>query len=255
MLKPRIIPCLLIHDNGLVKTEGFKNPKYIGDPINTVKIFNEKYADEIFIIDIDATVKNLKPNFELIKKLANECRMPFCYGGGIKSITDAIKIINYGVEKVALSSAAISNPSLLKDLADSVGSQSVVCVLDIKKDFFGNYKVMTHNGTKKIDKDFFLLLNDIENFGAGEIVINFIDKDGKMNGYDYDFSKKVRESVNLPLTILGGAGNYDHIKKLLSTCGDISAAAGSCFVFKGPFKAVLINYPSYIQKKDLFPIK
>lgn len=252
MLRSRIIPCLLIHQKGLVKTVKFKNHKYVGDPINAVRIFNEKEVDELMVFDIDATVNNLSPNFDIIEKLANECRMPFCYGGGVKSVEHAKKIINLGAEKVAISSAVLENFSLCKKITKSIGVQSLVIVLDIKKNFFGKYEIFTNNGKKKINLKLKDVLIDLNSIGVGELVINSIDNDGNMKGYDIDLAKYVREIFNYPLTILGGAGSIQDIKKLIDKFNVIGAAAGSLFVFKGKYKAVLINYPSRKDKFDLY---
>lgn len=251
MLKPRIIPCLLIHEKGLVKTVGFKAPKYVGDPINAVRIFNEKRADELIVLDIDATTKGCAPDLTLIEKLASECRMPLCYGGGIKTVAQAQRIFSLGVEKVSLSSAAIENPSLVASISERVGSQSVVIVLDIKKKLLGGYEVVTHNGKKSTGKSPFDLAPLFQKLGAGEIVINSVDLDGQMKGYDMTLAEKIRKVTSLPLTILGGAASLDDIGGLVSRFGIVGAAAGSLFVFKGPYKAVLINYPSSEQKEEL----
>tara|TARA_B100000029_G_scaffold183432_1_gene180986 strand:+ start:92 stop:868 length:777 start_codon:yes stop_codon:yes gene_type:complete len=252
MLHPRIIPNLLIHNKGLVKTINFKNPKYVGDPINAVKIFNEKSVDELIVTDIDATVNNLEPNYDVIKKLAMECRMPLCYGGGIKNVDQAKKIFSLGVEKVSLSSSAINNPNIISKLANSVGSQSVVVVIDVKKRFFGNkYEILTHNGTKKTGINPLDFIESINNKGVGEIVINSIDRDGTMEGYDYKLIDKVRNVTTLPMTILGGAGSLEDIGDLISRYKIIGSGAGSMFVFKGKYRAVLINYPNDKEKIDL----
>lgn len=250
MLRPRIIPCLLVHEGGLVKTVSFKSPKYVGDPINAVKIFNEKEADELIVLDIDASVNAVEPDYNLIANLAAECRMPFCYGGGIRSANQARKIIGLGVEKVALSAAFISNPELVTQIAEEIGRQSVVVVLDAKKRMFGGgYQVFTHNGKNNSKLDVYELAKKVEMLGAGEIVINSIDNDGQMKGYDQDLAKRIRETVNIPITMLGGAGSLDDIAELISNCGVVGASAGSLFVFKGAYKAVLINYPN-IQLRD-----
>jgi cyclase len=251
MLRPRIIPCLLIHDNGLVKTKGFKDPKYVGDPINAVKIFNEKEVDELIVLDIDASIKNCEPNFKMIAKLAAECRMPLCYGGGIRNVEQAKNISRLGIEKVAISSIAVENPILISHIAAEIGSQSVTVVLDVKADLFGTYNVWTHNGTRNSGRSLFKVIEEVENFGAGEIVINSIDFDGEMKGYDIDLAKKVRKATNLSLTILGGAGSLDNFRDLIEACGVVGAAAGSFFVFKGLYRAVLISYPSKEQKDFL----
>ena len=252
MLKPRIIPCLLIRDNGLVKTINFSKEKYIGDPINAVKIFNEKLVDELMVIDIDATIKNQDPNFDLIKKIAAESQMPISYTGGIKNVGQVKKIISYGVEKVGISSRAISNPELISNASQEVGSQSVVVVLDVKKKMLAGYSVFTHNG--KIDTGYKLqdLVKDFASRGTGELIINSIDNDGKMKGYDINIVKSIKKLVSVPITLIGGAGSYDDIKKLIEEFGIIGAGAGSMFVFQGKYKAVLMNYPNQTDKNYIF---
>jgi cyclase len=181
MLHPRIIPFLLVHEKGLVKTFRFKDPKYVGDPINAVRIFNEKEVDELMVIDIDASTENREPDYKMIENLAIECRMPLCYGGGIKSVTQAQRIFSLGVEKIALSSVAIENPDLISQIAEKVGNQSVIIVLDVKKKLFGNkYEIWTHNATKSSGKDPVEFARMCESLGAGEIIINSIDHDGVM---------------------------------------------------------------------------
>ena len=252
MLNPRIIPCLLVKDKGLVKTIQFDKPKYVGDPINAVKIFNEKSVDELMVLNIDATKDNREPDYKMIEHLALECRMPLCYGGGVKTKEQALKIFALGVEKVALSSAAIEKPVLVTQIAKSVGSQSVIVVLDVKKKRFSNkYELYTHNGSKKTGVNPVDFAKIIEDTGCGEIVINSIDKDGMMNGYDNNIIDLIREKVSIPITALGGAGKLEDIGELIKKHGIIGAAAGSLFVFKGIYKAVLINYPNPIEKETL----
>lgn len=251
MLRPRIIPCLLVHEGGLVKTVRFKDPKYVGDPINAVRIFNEKEADELIVLDIDATVRGREPNFRLIGQVAAECRMPLCYGGGVTTVEQAKRIVALGVEKVALSAAAIASPALVTAIAQEIGSQSVVVVLDVRRKAPGDWEVMTHNGRKATGRAVVDLAREAESRGAGEIVINSIDEDGVMKGYDLALAQSVRDVVNIPLTALGGAGSYADIAALIRTCGVIGAAAGSLFVFKGVYRAVLINYPNAAQKEAL----
>ncbi len=246
MLRSRVIPCLLIHNNGLVKTVKFKDKTYIGDPINTVKIFNEKQVDELMILDIDATVLGKEPNFKLIDKLANESRMPLCYGGGIKTSAEADKIFNLGVEKIALSSTAVNNPELISEISNMVGSQSVVAVLDIKKSIFGRYEIVTHNSKKKFDGNIETTINQLIERGVGELVINSVDYDGVMKGYDFALLDKVYALTSVPLTILGGAGSLSDITEAVERYKIVGVAAGSLFVFKGKYKAVLINYPENI---------
>lgn len=242
MLRSRVSPCLLVHNKGLVKTVKFKDPKYVGDPINAVKIFNEKEVDELIVLDIDATVNELEPNYQMIRHLANESRMPLCYGGGIKTAQQAQKIIKLGVEKVAISSQALNKPSVLKEMASIIGKQSIVVVLDVKKTLFGGYEVYTHNGKQKQKKKLELIIQELEELGVGELVINSIDNDGVMKGYDLKLAEKVRALASVPLTILGGAGKAEDILELVEKFKVIGASAGSLFVFKGIYKAVLISY-------------
>lgn len=252
MLRPRLIPSLLIEDGLVVKTTRFKNPKYIGDPINTVKIFNEKNVDEICIFDISATVGNNEPNYQLISDLASQSRMPMCYGGGIKTVEQARKIFNLGVEKIALSSILFQNLEIIDELAAEVGSQSIVVVLDIKKRMLGGYDIHTHNGKVNTKIDLFQFLKMIENKQYGELIINSIDLDGTEKGYDISMIRKVFDIVSKPITILGGAGSLEDVKKIYKEFKIIGAAAGSLFIFKGKFKAVLINYPDLEKKKNLY---
>jgi imidazole glycerol-phosphate synthase subunit HisF len=251
MLSPRIIPCLLVHNKGLVKTVKFKDAKYVGDPINAVKIFNEKEADELMLLDIDATVENRESNYKMIENLAVECRMPLCYGGGIKTVEQAQKIFNLGVEKIALSSSVLENPSLVTEIAKEVGSQSVVVVLDVKKKIFGGYDVYTHNGTRKTKIDLEIFIKELQVLGVGEIVINSIDNDGLMKGYDIGLISKIKPIIDVPMTVLGGAGNLEDMENLIKEFGIIGCAAGSLFVFKGKYKAVLINYPNQEKKNQI----
>lgn len=252
MLRSRIIPCLLVKNKGLFKTVQFKDGKYVGDPINAVKIFNEKEVDELMVLDIDATKEGREPDFGMIENLANESRMPLCYGGGVKTVEHAKKIIHLGAEKVALSSAVIENPDLVSEIAKAVGVQSVIVVLDVKKKgLFGKYQVYIHNGTKPTGKSPVELAKKFEALGAGEIVINSIDNDGLMKGYDFNLIDMVRSAINLPLTVLGGAGSLEDIKSIIDKYKVIGVAAGSLFVFKGKFKAVLINYPNRDEKRKL----
>lgn len=252
MLRPRIIPCLLVQNKGLVKTFQFRQSKYVGDPINAVRIFNEKEVDELIVLDIDATVQNREPDYTMIKNLAAECRMPLCYGGGVKTVEQFQKIVSLGAEKVAISSAAIKNSQLISDAAAQVGSQSVVVVMDVKKHgLLGKYEIFVNNGkipTKLNPIDF---ARHVQELGAGEIVVNSIDNDGVMRGYDFYLVKKIRDTISIPLTVLGGAGSLDDIGHLINKFGIIGAAAGSLFVFKGVYRAVLINYPNHSEKDDI----
>jgi cyclase len=252
MLRPRLIPCLLVHKSGLVKTVNFAYPKYVGDPINTVRIYNEKEVDELLVMDIDASVKGVEPDYEMISHLASECRMPLCYGGGVRTVAQFEKIISLGVEKVAVSSAAVKSPLLISDAASRIGSQSVVVVIDIKKTgLLRRYEVVTHNGTYRTGLNPVDFARRMAELGAGEIVLNSVDRDGEMKGYDLDLVELIRQAVNLPLTVLGGAGSLGDVKELINRYGIVGAAAGSLFVFKGKYSAVLINYPNSAEKEDL----
>lgn len=252
MLKSRIIPCLLIDNKGLVKTVRFKDPKYVGDPLNAVRIFNEKKVDEIMVLDISATREGREPDYALIEKIASECRMPLCYGGGISSLKQARRILALGVEKISLSSQAIANPSMITDIAQQVGNQSVVVTIDLKKKKLGSgYDIYTHNGKKKQKLKLTDFVQHVQALGVGEIVINSIDRDGTMAGYDEQLIDQVCKMTRVPLTVLGGAGSLDDIAKLVARQKIIGAAAGSLFVFKGKFRAVLINYPSKVEKDKL----
>lgn len=253
MLSPRLIPVLLIHNNGLVKTVRFKDPKYVGDPLNAVKIFNEKEADELVVLDIDASVASREPDYRMIENLAAECRMPLCYGGGIKTEEQAIKILGLGVEKVALSSVVFDNKDIIKNLSEKVGRQSVVVVLDVKKRLLSHkYDCFIRNGsvnTKICPVEFSKVL---EGLGAGEIFINSIDSDGMMKGYDLSLARSITTSVSIPVTICGGAGSIEDVRRLVLQENIIGAAAGSMFVFKGKYRAVLINYPRNNEKRAIF---
>ena len=252
MLRPRVIPCLLVHKKGLVKTVQFANPKYVGDPINAVKIFNEKEVDEIVVLDIDATANGVEPDYEMIRNVAAECRMPLCYGGGVRTLEQAVRIIKMGVEKVALSAAAVTDPGLVSAISRHVGNQSVVVVLDVKRDpKTGRPEVFTHNGTRATGRDPVAFAAELEARGVGEITLNSIDRDGVMKGYDEELAQAVRAAVHVPMTVLGGAGSLRDVESLVRRFGIIGAAAGSLFIFKGVFKAVLINYPSRADKSAL----
>ena len=250
MLRPRIIPCLLVHKGGLVKTVSFDKPKYVGDPLNAVRIFNEKEVDELMVLDIDATREKRDPDYNLIRNLAAECRMPLAYGGGVHSVEQFERLVSLGVEKVAVSAAAVADPGLISAAASRVGRQSVVVVLDVRRKGAG-CEVFTHNGRHATGLDPVALARRVESLGAGEIVVNSIDRDGQMKGYDLELVRRVREVVTRPLTVLGGAGSLADVGALVREFGIVGAAAGSLFVFKGVYRAVLINYPSRADKDKL----
>jgi len=252
MLRPRIIPCLLVKDKGLVKTVNFRHPKYVGDPINAVRIFNEKEVDELMVLDIDASSNKQEPDYKMIEYLAAECRMPLCYGGGVTTVEQTKRIFGLGVEKIAISSAAVENHSIVSKMAEQVGNQSVVVVLDVKKRLLGDkYDVWTHNGKTNSGKNPVEFAEELEKLGVGEIVVNSIDNDGVMKGYDMNIVDKIRQVITVPMSVLGGAGSLKDIGQLINRHGIIGAAAGSLFVFKGVYKAVLINYPNHAEKEAL----
>ena len=251
MLRPRVTPCLLIRNGGLVKTRQFTDDKYVGDPINAVKIFNEKSVDELIVIDIDATVYGKEPDYKLIEKLANESRMPLCFGGGIKNVRQAEKIIQLGVEKISLSSAIIERPSLIAELAESLGSQSIVGVLDVKKSMFKGYEVYVKNGTTKVKGSLINWIETFQEYGIGEILFNAIDRDGMQNGYDLNLTSSVFAHLDVPSSYLGGAASLADIGQLVEKFGVVGCVAGSLFVLKGKYRAVLINYPSFDEKYSL----
>jgi imidazole glycerol-phosphate synthase subunit HisF len=242
VLRPRIIPCLLVSNGGLVKTRRFQAPKYVGDPINAVKIFNEKQVDELCIFDIGAW-RATAPDFALLQKVAVESRMPLCYGGGVVSAEQAQRIVNVGYEKVSLSSAAIRSPRLVSEVAAAIGSQSAVVTLDVAKDSgSGRHDVYVENGRKRLPNDLFELCDAVVAAGAGELVINSIDREGEMQGYDIELAKRLTARIRIPMTFMGGAGNVQHMRELIEEVGVVGAGAGTMFVFKGPFRAVLISY-------------
>jgi cyclase len=250
MLRPRILPVLLVHKGGLYKTVGFDKPKYVGDPLNAVRIFNEKEVDELMVIDIDATRQGREPDYTLIRNLAAECRMPLAYGGGVHSVEQFQRLIGLGVEKVAVSAAAVNDLGLVSAAAERVGQQSVVVVMDVRRQGSG-WKLFTHNGTRATGLDAADFARRAEGAGAGEIVVNSIDHDGQMKGYDLDLARTVRAATSRPLTVLGGAGKLDDVAGLVREFGTIGAAAGSLFVFKGVYRAVLISYPQRADKDAL----
>jgi len=243
MLKPRVIPVLLLQNDGLVKTTKFKDPKYIGDPINAIKIFNDKEVDELVFLDIEASKGKRSIDYELISNIASECFMPLCYGGGIKDIESIRKILQLGVEKIAINSYAFENPDLIKEAALLFGTSTIVISIDVKKNIFGKYEIWTNGGTKKIKTGLNEAILNMEQLGAGEILINSIDKDGTMLGYDCKLIEQVSKLVSIPVVAAGGAGKILDFKNAINS-GASAVAAGSMFVFHGKHKAVLITYPS-----------
>lgn len=246
MNRPRIIVMLLLKEDGLVKTVGFnkKRAKYIGDPINSVRIFNDLCADELIFLDIEATKKKTVINSDLVKRIGDEAYMPFAVGGGIKSLDEVDNLLRNGAEKVVINSSIINNIDLVKEISQKYGSQSIIGSIDVKKDIFGKNRIYTHSGTKKVNKKILDVVKLYENAGVGEIMIQSINSDGKMKGYDIDLIKLVSENTSVPVIAVGGSGSFNNMKEALELGKADAIAAGSMFVYHGPRKAVLINYPS-----------
>jgi cyclase len=244
MFRPRVIPCLLLSGRGLVKTTAFKAPRYLGDPRNTVRIFNEKEVDELVLLDIRATVSDKRPEFELIEEIVAEAFMPIGYGGGIRSLEECSRIFALGVEKVVLNSHAVHNPAFVTQVAKEFGSQSIVVSIDAKKKLLGGFQVVTHAGSRATGHDARQLARVMQDAGAGEILIQSIDRDGTMKGYQLDLIKEVVDAVTIPVVACGGAGSIADLEAAVRIGGASAAAAGSMFVFHGRHKAVLVSFPS-----------
>lgn len=251
MLYKRIIPCLLLQNSGLIKTVKFGNPNYIGDPINAVKIFNDKEVDELVFLDIEATKKGTPINFNYLKRIAEECFMPLCYGGGIKNIDDIKKLFTIGFEKVSINSNAFYNPSLITESANLFGSQSIVSSIDVKKNLWGRYSVYINGGKTSTKESPIEYAKKMESLGAGEILLNYINNDGMMEGYNLELINGVSSAVNIPVIACGGAGRMGDFVQAIDN-GASAVAAGSCFVYYGVNKAVLINYPDRNEIKKCF---
>lgn len=250
MLRTRVIPCLLLRNLGLVKTVKFKDPKYLGDPINIVRIFNDKEVDELVFLDITATVENRKPPFELVERIASECFMPLCYGGGVRSLEDMKALFTLGIEKVAVNSYAVENPAFIQAAADLFGSQSVIVSIDVKRNRRGRYEVFTHSGKKATGLDPVKFAAEMEEQGAGELLLSSIDRDGTMRGYDIELIRQVSGAVSIPVVACGGAAKVQDLVAAVKQGGASAAAAGSMFVFQGPHRAVLITYPTYQELQE-----
>jgi imidazole glycerol-phosphate synthase subunit HisF len=250
MLQNRIMPCLLVQNDKLVKTVKFRNPQYIGDPVNAIKIYNEKEVDELIVVDISENRAQRGPNYRLIREIANECFMPVCYGGGISTIEQIQQILKIGIEKVVINSAIYKNRLLIQQAARLFGNQCIVVSVDVKKNIWGNYKVTFVSGSKTIETELTGFIKEMEELGAGELLINDISKEGTWDGFDLDLLKKVTSSVNIPVIAMGGAGNMEHITAAISH-GKVSAVAiGSMAVYQNKGMGVLINFP----KKELLEI-
>lgn len=250
MLKHRVIPCLLLDQGRLVKTQKFKDPKYVGDPINAIRIFNEKEVDELIVIDISASKRKQPPDFELIEKFAGECFMPLCYGGGIQSLEQAKRLFALGVEKICLQTQALEQPNLISKLAECFGSQAIVVSIDIKRNWLNQQKIYLASTQKSLSEDWLRLLKQVTELGAGEILLNSVERDGTRQGFDLELITRASSHIDVPIIAIGGAGELLHLKQAIQA-GASAAAAGSLFVFQGPYKAVLISYPEYSELKNL----
>jgi cyclase len=251
MLQTRVIPVLLLKGKGLVKTVKFSNPKYIGDPFNAVKIFNEKEVDEILVLDIMATKENRGPDFDLISGIASECFMPLGYGGGVKKISDIKKLFSIGVEKVVINSHALNDFKLLEESSRIFGDQSTVACINVSKNLWGKYLIYDHVTSKSLKTDLLEYIRNLQNAGVGEIIINNVDLDGTMKGYDLQSINMISKELRVPMVICGGAGKIEDFK-FAKEAGASAVAAGSMFVYHGPHKAVLINYPTQSELKNIF---
>ncbi len=251
MYRNRVIPCLLLKNKGLYKTIQFKEPRYVGDPINTMRLFNGKEVDEIIILDISASINAVEPDINYLKRLTGECFMPVCYGGGISSLGQIESLYKIGIEKVSFNTALYKKPDLIQEASKNFGAQSIVASIDVKKKLFGSYSVFIIGGSKDIKSDPVDYAKRVEDLGVGEILINSIDRDGMMNGYDYNLIKKVSAAVSIPVVACGGAGTLTDCVDAVEN-GASAAAAGSLFVYYGVKKAVLINYPTQHELKEAF---
>ena len=252
MYRARVIPCLLLKNSGLVKTVGFKAPTYVGDPINTIKIFNEKEVDELIFLDIEASARGRGPLYDRIFEFAGECFMPFCYGGGIRNCGDIGKILSLGAEKVSINTQAVANPAFIAEAAREFGSQSIVVTMDVKYNLFGQPQVFVHTKKTCLRMDPVQYAKKMEDCGAGELMIYSVDRDGTMQGYDINLLRKITSAVSIPVIACGGAGSARDLHKAVIAGGASAAAAGSMFVFYGRHRAVLINYPAEEELAVLF---
>jgi cyclase len=252
MRRVRVIPVLLLREGGLYKTVKFSRPSYIGDPINAVKIFNEKEVDELLVLDISASRKNLKPDFNKIAEIAGEAFMPMGYGGGVRSVDDIRQIIFSGFEKVVLGTSAFENPDLVKNGSSLVGAQSIVVSIDFKKNLFGKLRVYVKNGQENTGYDPISYARKMEDMGAGELILHAIDRDGMYTGYDLTVIEQVAHAVHVPLVACGGASGISDFAQAIQA-GASAVAAGSVFVYRGKTRGILPNYPSQAElRSELF---
>lgn len=251
MFRARVIPCLLLRGHGLVKTRRFKDPVYVGDPVNAVRIFSEKEVDELVVLDIDASREGREPNYELIAEIAGECFMPVAYGGGIRTLDQVRKLIRSGVEKVVVNSAALESTEVITAAAEVFGSQAVVAAIDVRKPLLGGYKVVGKSATVEAKVKLDEHVRRVVAAGAGEIFLNSVDRDGTMAGYDLELVRTVAQVVDVPVVASGGAGTVEHLRQAVHDAGASAVAAGSMFVFHGKHRAVLINYPTRAELSSI----
>jgi cyclase len=252
VLRHRIIPVLTIDERRLVKTVRFREPRYLGDPLNAVRLFNEKEVDEIVILDIGATRRSRAPDFSFIGDLASECFMPMAYGGGIASLDHVSRVLSLGVEKVVMNTAAVEKPEVVSAAATIYGSQAVIGSIDVRRRWTGKTEGVTHSGTKSTKKGPVELARAMEQAGAGELLVTSIEHDGQMQGYDLDLIRQVAAAVAIPVIACGGAGNLDDIRLAVRDAGASAASAGSLFVYQGKHRAVLVNFPAQDVRERLF---
>lgn len=237
------MPCLLYLNKGLYKTVKFKNPSYVGDPINAIKIYNEKEVDELVFLDITASIEGREPDYKVISNIATECFMPLCYGGGITKFSQVQKIMEIGVEKVSLNHSAIENPALITEAANAFGSQAIIVSIDVKKNFWGKYEVMKNRGAKSIGENPVEFAKKMEELGAGELLLTSVDREGTWEGYDLELIKQVTSVVKIPVIANGGAGNLQHLEQAEKTAKASGLALGSMAVYQKKGMGVLINFP------------
>lgn len=252
MFRPRVIPILLLKNLGLVKSVKFRDYKYIGDPINAVKLFNDLGADELGFLDILANKERRSVSLDFVRRVGDEANMPFSVGGGIRSVNEIREILKAGAEKVILNTAAAEDPEFIRAASEEFGSSTIVVSIDVKKTMFGAQKTWIYSGSKSTKYDPVEFSKLAEEKGAGEIIINSIDHDGMMQGYDIQLTRRVSESVRIPVVALGGAGNVEDLRKAVEEGYASAVAAGSMFVYHGPRRAVLINYPVQEELSRLF---
>lgn len=251
MLKHRVIPCLLLRNGGLVKTQRFAQPKYVGDPINAIRIFNDKEVDELIVLDIEASKQHREPDYALIEQFAGECFMPLCYGGGIRSVAQAQQLFALGIEKVCIQSAALEDPTLIRRLVDRFGSQAVVASIDVKRNWLGKPRLYAAATGRMLDQPWLAYMQHVVALGAGEVFLNAVDLDGTMQGVDLALIRAAAPQLAVPLIASGGVGSLVDIKAA-TDAGASAVAAGAFFVFHGPHRAVLITYPLYQELEALW---